>query len=116
MRDRPSPRRSRSRCHGHCRPFSLCASRWRRQPARRPAKKPHAAKRHVTHWHGYGFLPGYRPPEVVERDRARHYYELYGPQYYGPAWPRYYRGRWNGGGFGPCYTQTPIGPFWNCGK
>jgi len=28
-------------------------------------------KRNVTrHWHGYGFLPGYRPPEVIERERA----------------------------------------------
>ena len=34
----------------------------------------------------------------------------------GPAWPRFYRGRWNGGGFGPCYTQTPIGYMWNCGQ
>ncbi|HTQ81832.1 MAG TPA: hypothetical protein VMI47_01070 [Pseudolabrys sp.] len=81
-----------------------------------PAETVHK-KHHVTHhWHGYGFLPGYRPPPVVARDRAEHYYDLYGPRYYGPAWPRYYRGRWNGGGFGPCYTQTPIGPFWNCGQ
>jgi hypothetical protein len=74
-------------------------------------------KRHVTkHWHGYGFLPGYRPPEVIERDRAAHYYRVYGPRYYGPAWPGFYRGRWNGGGFGPCWTQTPIGSMWNCGR
>ena len=73
-------------------------------------------KRHVTHWHGYGFLPGYRPPEVIERERAEQYYRTHGPQYYGPAWPGFYRGRWNGGGFGPCYTQTPIGPMWNCGR
>ena len=74
-------------------------------------------KRHVTrHWHGYGFLPGYRTPEMIERERARHYYRVFGPQYYGPAWPGFYRGRWNGGGFGPCWTQTPIGPMWNCGR
>jgi hypothetical protein len=80
-------------------------------------KKPPVTKRHVTrHWHGYGFLPGYRPPEVIERERAEHYYRVFGPQYYGPAWPRFYRGRWNGGGFGPCWTQTPIGPMWNCGR
>ena len=24
--------------------------------------------------------------------------------------------RWNGGGFGPCWTQTPIGNVWNCGR
>ena len=76
-----------------------------------------AAKRHVDHrWHGYGFLPGYRPPEVIERERAEHYYEMNGPLYYGPAWPGFYNNRWNGGGFGPCYTQTPIGPIWNCGR
>jgi len=77
----------------------------------------HVTKHHVDrHWHGYGFLPGYRPPEVVERERAEHYFRMFGPQYYGPAWPRFYRGRWDGGGFGPCYTQTPIGPMWNCGR
>src|SRR5450759_866876 len=78
----------------------------------------HVTKHHhvVRHWRGYGFLPGYRPPEVIELEREEHYYRVYGPQYYGPAWPRFYRGRWNGGGFGPCWTQTPIGPVWNCGR
>jgi hypothetical protein len=76
-------------------------------------KKHHVSRRH---WHGYGFLPGYRPPEVIERERAAHYYRTHGPYYYGPAWPGFYRGRWNGGGFGPCWTQTPIGPIWNCGR
>jgi hypothetical protein len=69
----------------------------------------------ARHWHGYGFLPGYRPPEVIERERAERAWRN-GWAYYGPAWPRFYRGRWNGGGFGPCYTQTPIGPMWNCGR
>ena len=78
-----------------------------------PAPKKHHVSRH---WHGYGFLPGYRPPEVIERQRAERYYEVYGPTYYGPAWPGFYNNRWNGGGFGPCYTQTPIGPIWNCGR
>jgi hypothetical protein len=86
------------------------------------AEPVHVKQRLVTkhgitrHWHSYGFLPGYRSPEVIEHESAAHYYRLYGPQYYGPAWPRFYRGRWNGGGFGPCYTQTPIGPIWNCGR
>jgi hypothetical protein len=80
--------------------------------AHRPVRK----KRRVTrHWRGYGFLPGYRPPEVIERERAEHYWRS-GPHFYGPAWPRFYRGRWNGGGFGPCWTQTPIGYMWNCGR
>ena len=44
-------------------------------PAAWAAPAPKAApihkKRHVTrHWHGYGFLPGYRPPEVIARERA----------------------------------------------
>ena len=79
--------------------------------------EPVHKKKHVTrHWHGYGFLPGYRPPEVIARVRAEHYWQS-GPHYYGPAWPRFYRGRWNGGGFGPCCdTRTPIGYMWNCGQ
>ena len=82
-----------------------------------PAPKPPAHKHISRHWHGYGFLPGYRPPEVIERERAEHYYEMMnGPVYYGPDWPGFYNNRWNGGGFGPCYTQTPIGPIWNCGR
>jgi hypothetical protein len=74
--------------------------------------EPAHAKRHVTrHWHGYGFLPGYRSPERIAWERAR----SRGPVYwYGR--PGFYRGRWNGVGFGPCWTQTPIGPMWNCGR
>lgn len=90
-----------------------------RKPAAHDARKAatHKRKKHrVTRYRrGYGFLPGYRPPEVIEREREERYWAS-GPHYYGPAWPRFYRGRWNGGGFGPCWTQTPIGPMWNCGK
>ena len=59
---------------------------------------------------GYGFLPGYEPPEVIEWQRARTRRPTF---WYGG--PGFYRGRWNGGGFGPCWTPTPIGPHWNCG-
>lgn len=73
---------------------------------------PAHGKRHATrHWHGYGFLPGYRTPDQIEDDEARHPNRVW---WYGG--PRFYRGRWNGGGFGPCWTQTPIGPIWNCGQ
>ncbi len=73
---------------------------------------PVHAKGHVArHWHGYGFLPGYRSPERIELDEARNREPVY---WYGG--PGFYRGRWNGGGFGPCWTQTPIGNVWNCGK
>jgi hypothetical protein len=65
-------------------------------------------KRRVSHWHGYGFLPGYVPPEQFDALRARPYGYWYG-------YPGFYKGRWNGGGFGPCWTQTPIGNMWNCG-
>jgi hypothetical protein len=68
-------------------------------------------KRHLSRsWHGYGFLPGYRSPEQIERESAR----ARGPVYWYGG-PGFYRGRWNGGGFGPCWTPTPIGPHWNCG-
>jgi hypothetical protein len=74
-----------------------------------------------------GFLPGYRqPPPLAEwRDRSprqgggdfsrdRRYWSG-GEWRYGWGGPGFYRGRYNGGGFGPCWTQTPIGPMWNCG-
>jgi hypothetical protein len=80
-----------------------------------PAAHKQVRKKPVARWSRYGFLPGYRPPEVIARQRA---YERWarGPRFYGPAWPGFYRSRWNGGGFGPCYTYTPIGYVWNCGK
>jgi hypothetical protein len=59
---------------------------------------------------GYGFLPGYVPPGQFDPLRAR----PYGPGYW-YGYPGFYKGRWNGGGFGPCWTQTPIGNVWNCG-
>jgi hypothetical protein len=83
--------------------------------------------RHKTYGK-YGFLPGYRQPPALSDWRER------SPLYGGPrrrselrfwedgAWrygwggPGYYRGTWNGGSFGPCWTQTPIGPMWNCGN
>jgi hypothetical protein len=76
----------------------------------------------------YGFLPGYRqPPPLAEwRDRSPRHgggdfqrnrrYWSGGEWRYGWGYPQYYRGRWNGGSFGPCWTQTPIGPLWNCGQ
>ena len=77
---------------------------------------PVHAKRHASrHWHGYGFLPGYRPPERIEWEKARAWARTHAPVYWYGG-PRFYRGRWNGGGFGPCWTQTPIGPMWNCGR
>jgi len=76
----------------------------------------------------YGFLPGYRqPPYLAEwRDRSARYrggYQPYELRYwsggqfrYGWGGPGFYHGRWNGGSFGPCWTSTPIGPVWNCGR
>ena len=75
------------------------------------AAPAHAKRRVIRHWHGYGFLPGYRSPERIEWERAQNR----GPEYWYGG-PRFYRGRWNGGSFGPCWTQTPIGPMWNCGR
>ncbi len=72
---------------------------------------PHIKRHRTGAWHGYGFLPGYRSPDRIEWERARQRGPVY---WYG--YPRFYRGQWNGGGFGPCWTQTPIGNVWNCGK
>jgi hypothetical protein len=100
-----------------------------------PAAPVH--KRPTPSWHGYGFLPGYHQPlsnslplfdqeaavlRTARRER-RHWYIDPTPHYYGYDGERYYfgrpgfngGGRYNGGSFGPCWTQTPIGPVWNCG-
>ena len=98
------------------------------------AAPPH--KRPTTHWHGYGFLPGYQQPpsnsqpiytrrsgvpRIARRD-GRPWYIDPVPRYFGidGSWhyfgrPGFYRGRYNGGSFGPCWTRTPIGAVWNCG-
>jgi hypothetical protein len=79
-------------------------------------------KRHIYHWHGYGFLPGYhQPPNPSEVHYgpidgsygAPHYYYGGGRYYFGR--PGFSNGRWNGGSYGPCWTHTPIGLMWNCG-
>jgi len=70
-------------------------------------------------WKGYGFLPGYRTERERQRDRAyedRRYIGWDGRTYYGYGWPGFYGGRYNGGSFGPCWTSTPIGMMWNCGR
>jgi hypothetical protein len=77
--------------------------------------------------HNYGFLPGYRQPpnntvpvfgaRGAARglpDRTPYYYRYNGDRYYFGR-PGFFRGRYNGGSVGPCWTQTPIGPIWNCG-
>jgi hypothetical protein len=84
-------------------------------------------KHHVKRW---TTPPGVRTPEQIEReeygsyrrDRAfawrhntpRGYFYYYNPN------PYYYSGRFASNRFGarsgPCWTQTPIGPVWNCGK
>lgn len=64
---------------------------------------------------GAGFLPGYRTPEQLRRIENRPRYWYAGNLYYfgRPGW---YHGRYNGGSFGPCWTASPIGMQWNCGR
>jgi hypothetical protein len=80
------------------------------------------------HWHGYGFLPGYHQPPALTDWRAQNeisayqasrewrYYGWNGEPHYGFGHPGYYRGRYNGGSFGPCWTSTPIGMMPTCGQ
>ena len=70
-------------------------------------------------------LPLYRQEAAVlrgaRRDRRPWYIDPT-PHYYGYDGDRYYfgrpgfngGGRYNGGSYGPCWTQIPIGPVWNC--
>jgi hypothetical protein len=90
-------------------------------PKKKPAVTRHTAK-HVKRW---ATPPGYRTPAQIERKRhaeiqrdRRAYYRAGGQRiyYWSDPNPRFYRGQWNGGSFGPCYTWTPIGAVWNCGK
>jgi hypothetical protein len=95
-----------------------------------------ARNRPAPRWHGYGFLPGYHQPpnnslpayaqkDSVLREARRNRRPWYidpTPSYFGydGDWhyfgqPGFYRGHYNGGSFGPCWTRTPIGPVWNCG-
>jgi hypothetical protein len=86
-----------------------------------------AHKQRAQRWHGYGFLPGYHQPPnnavpvfgrkgavTGEPDFAPRYWWNGEWHYYGR--PGFYRGRYNGGSFGPCWTWTPIGPAWQCGR
>jgi hypothetical protein len=86
------------------------------------AKKPKITVRKHT-WRGYGFLPGYpRSARERRRDMAREmaperrYFTWDGRMTYGFGQPGFYRGQYNGGSFGPCWTSTPIGLQWNCGR
>ncbi|MEN3289449.1 MAG: hypothetical protein V7634_3749 [Bradyrhizobium sp.] len=95
-----------------------------------------AHKRPPQKWHGYGFLPGYRQPvnnsvpvygvngSLASRagTKGRRWYIDPTPRYYGydDEWhyfgrPGFYRGHYNGGSLGPCWTRTPVGLVWNCG-
>lgn len=116
----------------------LPASAVAQQTDGKPAvTSPKAAKKSKSsakqRWRGYGFLPGYRQPPALTDWRAQNRIsrqrEMTEPRYwyirpysgyaqlqYGWGPPGIYRGRWNGGSFGPCWTQTPIGMIWNCGQ
>ena len=96
-------------------------------PAAAEQAKAVKTKMHVTkRWRGYGFLPGYRPQPSESQGvpifgpnnyrREVRYWDFYGNLHYGWGYPGYYRGRWNGGSFGPCWTSTPIGMMPTCGQ
>jgi hypothetical protein len=89
-------------------------------------KQPAKIKVHPKRSRGYGFLPGYRQPPALSDWRAQNrisaarpewrFYGWDGQPRYGFGYPGYYRGRYNGGSFGPCWTSTPIGMMPTCGQ
>src|ERR1700692_4932311 len=86
------------------------------------------AHKRVSHWHGYGFLPGYHQPRnntvpvfgakgaaTGEPDYSPYYYGYNGERYYFGR-PGFYRGRYNGASFGPCWSWHATGPPGACGE
>jgi hypothetical protein len=86
-----------------------------------------AHKRHNIRRYSYGFLPGYHQPlsntiPILgprgavrgEPDFTPSYW--YGGERYYFGEPGFFRGRYNGGSYGPCWTYTPIGLVWTCGR
>ena len=55
-----------------------------------------------------------RVPRPARRASPRYWHLRQRP--YGWGRPGFYRGRWNGGSFGPCWTSTPIGMMPTCGQ
>ena len=98
-------------------------------PKHKPAvtqKVTHKKARHVKRW---TTPPGYRSPEQIERERYKAWrrerafaYRHNVPRVYYYYWGApYYTGRFGANRYdslrvGPCWTQTPIGPMWNCGR
>jgi hypothetical protein len=96
------------------------------------ASKKHAKRAQSTGLPGYVqppsnsvplFMQKLSPAQVALLRQRRPWYIDRTPGYY--RWngdyrylgrPGFYRGRYNGGSIGPCWTQTPIGPMWNCGR
>jgi hypothetical protein len=100
------------------------AKRWAEEP---PPRVRIGATARYRGGGPYGFLPGVRSPRAIEIEGARRYgsdgygvggYGWYGSRYYGypVGVATFYHGQWNGGSFGPCWTRTPIGMVWNCGR
>lgn len=93
-------------------------------PAAAPAKRPSVVVRPKSR--GYGFLPGYEPPDrPPPRGRPSlagddggppRFYGWWGRRYYGFGGAGFAGSRWNGGSIGPCWTYTPVGYVWNCGR
>ncbi len=94
-----------------------------------PKKKPAVTRQAKPHAKKWTTPPGYRSPAQIERDefkswrRERRFAQRTNvPRgyYYYYASPYYYGGRFSserfGARVGPCWTQTPIGAVWNCGK
>lgn len=98
-------------------PGAFAAGQTRTTPHKAVKKPKVTVKKHA--WTGYGFLPGY-PRSARERRRDMPYEQRYftwdGRMTYGFGQPGFYRGQYNGGSFGPCWTSTPIGLQWNCGR
>ena len=98
-------------------------------PQHKPAVTQKVTRHKTRHVKRWTTPPGYRSPAQIEREDTKSWrrerdfaYRHNVPRVYYYYWGTpFYTGRFGANRYdslrvGPCWTQTPIGPMWNCGR